>query len=356
MAAIVAVSFAIALAYSSRLEIQEGMFIFPIRLVRRVTIVFGIFISSRDIIYMSAMQDATAVIIVKTRLYSGGGRFRWRFSKPKLEDGVRSLQPLCITRRHVAVADISSGLRCPESLHKGQFVDSYRGEIITDEEAQIRETKRSVDDNNYLMNLDKHTLSRLITPEELESLVTPKEFQDIKERVEKGSYPTGKEGESDYMLWLNPLYKPPYVIDGMNHGSPSRFMNHSCQPNCRIFTVSYNHADTSIYDIAFFTTQVIEAGTELTFDYKDEDDRGVITDEMADDIYQKHGYRPTRCLCGSRFCRGYFFNWNGPQSLHRPLDRRAELKWIGQPPPPPPHPYFLWFLTPSLTRWAPDKR
>ena len=40
--------------------------------------------------------------------------------------------------------------------------------------------------------------------------------------------------------------------------------------------------------------QVIPAGTELTFDYKDEEDRTRITDEMAHNIFKTHGYMPTR--------------------------------------------------------------
>lgn len=206
------------------------------------------------------------------------------------------------------IADSYKGLRCSETLHKGQFIDTYRGEIITDEEAVKREQKRSLNDNNYLMNLDKHTPLRLISPEELSDLVTRNEFRDIKDRVDKGLYETSKDDETGNTLWLNPFYKPPYVIDGMNHGSPSRFMNHSCEPNCRLFTVSQNHADTRIYDIAFFTLEVIPAGTELTFDYKDEEDRTRITDEMAHNIFETHGYMPTRCLCGTKSCRGYFFN------------------------------------------------
>lgn len=204
-------------------------------------------------------------------------------------------------------ADSFKGLRCSETLQKGQFIDTYRGEIITDEEAVKREQKRSLNDNNYLMNLDKHTPLRLIFPEEVADLVTPNEFQDIKDRVDKDLYETSKDDETGNIMWLNPFYKPPYVIDGMNHGSPSRFMNHSCDPNCRLFTVSQNHADTRIYDIAFFTLQVIPAGTELTFDYKDEEDRTRITDEMAHNIFETHGYMPTKCLCGTKSCRGYFF-------------------------------------------------
>ena len=63
-------------------------------------------------------------------------------------------------------------------------------------------------------------------------------------------------------LWLNPFYKPPYVTDGMKHGIPSRFINHSREPNCRIFTISQNHADTRIYDIPFFTLHVSSTSIE----------------------------------------------------------------------------------------------
>ncbi len=199
-------------------------------------------------------------------------------------------------------------MRCPTDLLRGQFVDTYRGEVITDEEAERREKNRTVNDNNYLMDLDKHTPSRLLSPEEVEMVVTPNEFKEIKDRVENGMYEITTDEDTGAPLWLNPLYKPPYVSDGMNHGGPSRFMNHSCEPNCRLFTASYNHADTKIYDIAFFAAEAIPAGTELTFDYKDEDDRGVITDERAEEIFKEHGYHPTRCLCGSKECRGYFFN------------------------------------------------
>lgn len=99
-------------------------------------------------------------------------------------------------------------------------------------------------------------------------------------------------------------------------GGPSRFINHSCDPNCRIMTVSYNHADINIYDLAFFTNQAITAGTELTFDYgvdltdnlddEDEEPR-IITDEEADERERIKGYRPAKCLCGAEDCRRYFF-------------------------------------------------
>lgn len=152
-----------------------------------------------------------------------------------------------------------------------QFVDTYRGEIITHEEADRRGLKRTPDEANYHFGLD---------------------------RFEEDS--------------------AEYVCDGKYMGGPSRFINHSCDPNCRIMTVSYNHADINIYDLAFFTNQAIPAGTELTFDYgtdladkidEDDEDNGPrrITEEEADEREKVKGYRPSRCLCGARNCRGYFF-------------------------------------------------
>ena len=72
--------------------------------------------------------------------------------------------------------------------------------------------------------------------------------------------------------------------------------------------MSYNHADTDIYDIAFFARTDVPAGEELTFDYKDENDRDVITDQKAEEVAKKQGYKPQKCLCGAEGCRGYFFN------------------------------------------------
>ncbi|KAK3176356.1 hypothetical protein OEA41_007679 [Lepraria neglecta] len=167
---------------------------------------------------------------------------------------------------------MSNCLRCKVDLKTGQFIDTYRGEVITHEEAERRGNKRHSDDQeNYFFSMDR--------------------WED------------GSEG---------------YVCDGMFMGGPTRFINHSCDPNCRQMTVSYNHADINIYDLAFFATEPIPAGTELTFDYsasvdeiddadEDVEQSRVITEKKADELEKKKGYRPSRCLCGADNCRGYFF-------------------------------------------------
>jgi SET domain-containing protein len=75
-------------------------------------------------------------------------------------------------------------------------------------------------------------------------------------------------------------------LDSTHKASISRFINHSCDPNCRFETWNVdNHMK-----IGIFTTRCLSASEELTFDY--------MWDYSADRI-------PTKCLCGSEKCRGY---------------------------------------------------
>lgn len=174
------------------------------------------------------------------------------------------------------------------------------------EEANARASKRSADEGNYFMNFDKWTEPEAIPKSEFkERFSNKKRWHD--EKVKSGDWKIyRKDGKK---MWLNPEYEPYlYVCDGMHVGGPTRFMNHSCDPNCRLFTVSYNHSDRNIYDLAFFTVEAIPAATELTFDYKDEDDRSVITHEQALEVKHRDGYMPQKCLCGTAECRQYFFN------------------------------------------------
>jgi histone-lysine N-methyltransferase SUV39H len=148
------------------------------------------------------------------------------------------------------------GLRCKEDLHEGQFIDTYRGEIITDEEATRRENLSTKTKASYLYSLDKFVGS-----------------EDL------------NESES-------------YVVDGEVMGSATKFINHCCEPNCRQYIVSYNKYDIKVYDIAFFACRFIPAGEELTFDYLDKDE-GEEMDEPGE------GAVP--CLCGAEKCRKWLW-------------------------------------------------
>ncbi|KAF2832842.1 SET domain-containing protein [Ophiobolus disseminans] len=151
------------------------------------------------------------------------------------------------------------GLRAKEDLHEGQFIDTYRGEIVTDAVATARETASSnaKAKASYLYSLDKFAESENLPDEDL------------------------------------------YVVDGEFMGGPTKFINHCCQPNCRQYTVSYNKHDCRVYDIAFFACRFIPKGEELTFDYLDQEDEGEGMDEPGE------GAIP--CLCGAAKCRKWLW-------------------------------------------------
>ncbi|OIR57781.1 MAG: SET domain-containing protein [Amphiamblys sp. WSBS2006] len=74
-----------------------------------------------------------------------------------------------------------------------------------------------------------------------------------------------------------------YVIDATKKGNISRFLNHSCEPNCIAKTmVAQNKKHVWIY-----SSSLILPGEELTYDYKFP---SVPTNKM-------------KCLCGKKSCR-----------------------------------------------------
>ncbi|KAJ6145423.1 histone H3 methyltransferase SUV39H1/Clr4 [Penicillium chermesinum] len=144
------------------------------------------------------------------------------------------------------------GLRSLDPVVTGQFIDRYLGEVITEADADLREAADSKN-KSYLFSLDFNQAN----------------FE-----------------EGDKL----------YIVDGQKFGSPTRFMNHSCNPNCKIIPVSTtNPADDHLYHLAFFALREIPAGTELTFDYNP---TGAAEKVASDD--------PTivPCLCGEKVCRG----------------------------------------------------
>ena len=77
------------------------------------------------------------------------------------------------------------------------------------------------------------------------------------------------------------------VIDGARGGNASRFINHSCAPNCEAYSF-----DDRLYIYALVD---IVRGAELTFDYKLAPPPGVTADCRTDS-------HP--CSCGAPTCRG----------------------------------------------------
>lgn len=94
-------------------------------------------------------------------------------------------------------------------------------------------------------------------------------------------------------------------------GNATRFLNHSCDPNCRQFTVSNVRGDSKVYALAFFALDDIPAWTELTFDYLDKDEDDSDEEDVNDDNVQilenERDKKATKCLCKSVNCRKYLW-------------------------------------------------
>lgn len=153
------------------------------------------------------------------------------------------------------------GVRCTESIKKGQFVDRYLGEAITAAEADRRRLNASQQKEVYLFALDKFTDPDSLDPR---------------------------------------LQGAPIEVDGEFMSGPTRFINHSCDPNLESFARVGDHADKHLHDLALFAIRDIARDEELTFDYtKTATDRN---GDMARDLETM-----TKCLCGSKKCRGYIW-------------------------------------------------
>ena len=75
------------------------------------------------------------------------------------------------------------------------------------------------------------------------------------------------------------------VIDPTYKGNLARFINHSCEPNC--ITQKWNVLGEIC--IGIFALRDIEEDEELTFDYQ----------------FDVYSTPLTKCLCGSKKCKGY---------------------------------------------------
>lgn len=126
------------------------------------------------------------------------------------------------------------GLKVLEDIPKGTFVIEYVGEVIDDEEYQKRLLRKheEKDENYYFLTIDSTR-----------------------------------------------------IIDAGPKGNVSRFMNHSCQPNCETqkWTVM---GDTRV---GLFSLCNIPANTELTFNYN----------------LESKGNEKKPCMCGASMCSGF---------------------------------------------------
>ncbi|KIK92408.1 hypothetical protein PAXRUDRAFT_147412 [Paxillus rubicundulus Ve08.2h10] len=90
-----------------------------------------------------------------------------------------------------------------------------------------------------------------------------------------------------------------YTVDSYEFGNWTRFVNHSCSPNMRVYSVVYDTiTDVNMPYMAFVASKNIPAGTELTINYHPHGE-----DEV--DEKRKKPAGASACSCGSKSCRGW---------------------------------------------------
>lgn len=167
--------------------------------------------------------------------------------------------------------DRGFGLKTLDALRQGQFIDVYRGEIISDAEADERDTTYAgIDTTSYMFALDK------LIGEGAQHMITQEQS---------------------------------LTVDGRECGSITRFANHSCDPNSQMHTVSYSKYNHLVYDLAFFACRDVPASTELTIDYCSRQPDGPAEADVGKDVDMAEGQSTQNktkvaCRCGAKNCRG----------------------------------------------------
>ncbi|GFY86549.1 histone-lysine N-methyltransferase SUVR5 [Actinidia rufa] len=142
-------------------------------------------------------------------------------------------------------------VRAREAILRGTFVCEYIGEVIDEQEANKRHTRYGGEGWRYFYDIDAHIndMSRFI------------------------------EGQI------------PYVIDAMNYGNVSRYINHSCSPNLVNHQVLVESMDSQLAHVGLYASRDIDAGEELTHGYR----------------YKLLPGEGQPCHCGASNCRGRLY-------------------------------------------------
>lgn len=149
------------------------------------------------------------------------------------------------------------GVRTMEAICRGKFVVEYIGEVLTHDEASERGIQYDLSNLSCLFSADHPDVSA-------ENLL---------------------------------------VIDGFQMSNVSRFINHSCDGNLRVYRVYTETTDLRFCRIGLYASRDIEIGEELSYDY------GYATSKDTDQKDFSNDPTAIRCMCGASNCRQWL--WTG---------------------------------------------
>ncbi|KAG5721632.1 Histone-lysine N-methyltransferase, H3 lysine-9 specific [Termitomyces sp. T112] len=154
-----------------------------------------------------------------------------------------------------------------KKIYAGSFIGVYAGELLTDRVGEIRGITYNKFGRTYLFDLDFWHL---------------------------------KQGKEDWDIQ--------YTVDAYHAGNFTRFLNHSCDPNCSLVSCYINDSDLQKPLLTVFAKRDIEPFEELCFSYSGESGDGEQGEEDPrsspagdkDAVYIK-------CACKAWNCTGYMF-------------------------------------------------
>ncbi|KIN96882.1 hypothetical protein M404DRAFT_972557 [Pisolithus tinctorius Marx 270] len=150
-----------------------------------------------------------------------------------------------------------------KKIPRGSYIGIYAGELLTEQEGEARGLLYNVFGRTYLFSIDFHHLK------------------------------LGLKDENDY--------ENLYTVDAYHAGNFTRFLNHSCDPNCEITACYINDADINKPLLAVFTVRDVEPWEELCFSYYGD------AEQANGRLIARHDAVYVECSCGSANCIGKLF-------------------------------------------------
>ncbi|KAF8908214.1 hypothetical protein CPB84DRAFT_1870809 [Gymnopilus junonius] len=167
----------------------------------------------------------------------------------------RKVQVMIKKTEHKGWGVFAGGRKIPSHT----FIGIYSGELLTDSEAHDRGVNYNKAGRTYLFDLDFHHQ---------------------------------KTGPN----WANQ-----YTVDAYHAGNFTRFLNHSCDPNVRLYPCYINEGNIQKPLLVVFSRRDIEPGEEICFSYSGNGDvEGDDKEGKRDKVYGA-------CKCGAKNCTGIIF-------------------------------------------------
>ncbi|VEN47660.1 unnamed protein product [Callosobruchus maculatus] len=183
-----------------------------------------------------------------------------------------------------------SNVKCDVQKNREGVRTRLRTRNVEEDKPEVKQTKEQ-DKPKIKEEFPKTLVDQL--SDNIETVTISDEEDEGREVLNFDSKAKGLDEKSQKYTSVRELFgleECVYVMDAKNTGNIGRFLNHSCSPNIFVQNVFVDTHDPRFPWVAFFSSQFIRAGTELTWNYNY--DIGSVPNRV---LY---------CLCASLECKG----------------------------------------------------